>query len=81
MSLGCSDGSSLTTARAFVFMYSAMPPSAFRPGNEAFAQCESLPRRHSVHSPHVTSGCMMTVSPTATFETADPTAWTQPEFS
>ena len=29
----------------------------------AFSQCESCPARHGRHSPQVTSGCMITVSP------------------
>jgi hypothetical protein len=57
------------------------PPSASMPGNAPLAQCMSLPARHARQNPHLTSGWTITVSPTATFSTAGPTACTQPAFS
>ena len=51
------------------------------PGNEPFSQCMSSPKRHARHSPQVMNGCTMTVSPTSTFVTAEPTSWIQPAFS
>ena len=81
MSFGCSDGSSLTTARALVFSSSAKPPSTEMPGKRLFSQCTSSPARHARHRPQVTSGWTMTVSPTSTFETAEPISCTQPAFS
>ena len=72
MSLGWREASSLTTARALVLRNSAIPPSELRPGKLEFEQCESCPARQAGHSPHVTRGCMITVSPTLTLETALP---------
>ena len=46
-----------------------------------FAQCMSLPARQARHSPQVGVGCRITVSPTATLVTAEPTSCTQPAFS
>ena len=80
-SLGWVLGSSLTQHRAEVSRYSAMPPSWDRPGNELFSQCMSSPARQAWHSPQVGVGCRMTVSPTATLVTAEPTSATQPAFS
>ena len=74
-------GSSFTQARALVSRYSAMPPSVDRPGNEEFSQCMSSPARQAWHRPQVGVGCRMTVSPTATLLTAEPTSCTQPAFS
>jgi NAD+-dependent secondary alcohol dehydrogenase Adh1 len=59
----------------------AIPPSRDRPGNEAFSQCMSSPARQAWHRPSVGVGCRMTVSPTATLVTAEPTWCTQPAFS
>ena len=81
MSLGSSPGSSLTTDRADVCRKSAKPPSRLIPGNDPFTQCMSSPERQAAHSPQVMNGCTMTVSPTSTFVTPDPTSWTQPAFS
>jgi hypothetical protein len=78
---GSSDGSSLTTERALVCRYSAKPPSRSMPGNDPLTQCMSSPRRHARHSPQEMNGCTMTVSPTATFVTPEPTSCTQPAFS
>jgi hypothetical protein len=72
---------SLTTLRADVFRYSAYPPSVLIPGNWLDSQCTSSPDRQARHSPHVMSGCTITLSPSATFVTAAPTASTQPAFS
>ena len=58
-----------------------MPPSRDRPGNSLFSQCMSSPARQARHSPQVGVGCRMTVSPTATLVTAEPTWCTQPAFS
>ena len=58
-----------------------MPPSRDRPGKELLMQCMSSPARQARHRPQVGVGCRMTVSPTATLLTAEPTAWTQPAFS
>ena len=80
-SFGCVDGSSLTQARADVSRYSAIPPSLSSPGNSLSLQCMSCPARQARHSPHVGVGCRITVSPTATFVTAEPTSCTQPAFS
>ena len=41
----------------------------------------SCPARQARHSPQVGVGCRITVSPTATFVTAEPTSCTQPAFS
>ena len=46
-----------------------------------FSQCMSSPARQAWHSPQVGVGCRMTVSPTATLVTAEPTSCTQPAFS
>ena len=81
MSLGSSDGSSLTTERAPVLIRSAKPPSTEMPGKVLFSQCTSSPARQARHSPQVTSGCRMTVSPTSTLLTSEPISWTQPAFS
>ena len=81
MSAGRSAGSTFSSARSPVRMYSAKPPSADRPGLYARSQCASSPRRHGRQSPHVTNECAMTVSPTATDVTADPISWTHPAFS
>jgi hypothetical protein len=78
---GFSVGSSLTTERALVRRKSAKPPSRLMPGNEPWAQCMSSPRRHARHSPQVMNGCTITVSPTSTLVTPEPTSWTQPAFS
>ena len=51
------------------------------PGNWLFSQCMSSPARQARHSPQVISGCRITVSPTATLVTAEPTSCTQPAFS
>ena len=51
MSVGCSDGSSLTTERALVSRNSAKPPSRLMPGNEPFTQCMSSPARHGAAQP------------------------------
>src|ERR1700677_1918166 len=80
-SAGLVAGLSLMHARAEVSRYSAIPPSVDSPGNELLMQCMSSPARQAWHSPQVGVGCRMTVSPTATFVTADPTAETQPAFS
>ena len=80
-SCGLVCGSSLTQARAEVSRYSAMPPSVDRPGNVLLMQCMSSPARQAWHSPQVGVGCRMTVSPTATLVTAEPTSCTQPAFS
>ena len=74
-------GSSLMQARAEVSRYSAIPPSRDRPGNSLFTQCMSSPARQARHSPQVGVGCRITVSPTATLVTAEPTSCTQPAFS
>ena len=59
-----------------------MPPSLpSSPGNVLLLQCMSCPARHARHSPQVGVGCRITVSPTATFVTAEPTSCTQPAFS
>ena len=68
-------------ARAEVSRYSAMPPSVDRPGNVLLMQCMSSPARQAWHSPQVGVGCRITVSPTATLVTAEPTSDTQPAFS
>ena len=81
MSAGRSEGSSLTTDRALVSRKSAKPPSRLMPGNEPFSQCMSSPERQARHSPQVMNGCTMTVSPTSTFVTPEPTSWIQPAFS
>ena len=81
MSLGSSTGSSFTTERAVVLRKSAKPPSTEMPGNELFSQWTSSPARQARHSPQVISGCRITVSPTATFVTAEPISCTQPAFS
>jgi hypothetical protein len=81
MSFGSSVGSSLTTDRADVSRKSAKPPSTLIPGNLPSAQCMSSPARHARHSPQVMSGWTMTVSPTSTLVTAEPTSCTQPAFS
>ena len=44
-------------------------------------QCMSWPARQARHSPQVGVGCRMTVSPTCTLVTAEPTSCTQPAFS
>ena len=80
-SCGRVSGLSLMQARAEVSMYSAMPPSLDSPGNSLFSQCMSSPARQAWHSPSVGVGCRMTVSPTATLVTAEPTSCTQPAFS
>ena len=54
---------------------------AVMPGNEPFSQCMSSPARQARHSPQVMNGCTMTVSPTSTFVTPEPTSWIQPAFS
>ncbi len=41
----------------------------------------SSPARQARHSPQVGVGCRITVSPTATLVTAEPTSCTQPAFS
>ncbi len=74
-------GSSLTQARAEVSRSSAIPPSLSSPGNRLWLQCMSCPARHARQRPQVGVGCRMTVSPTATLVTADPTSCTQPAFS
>jgi hypothetical protein len=74
-------GSSLTHARADVSRYSAIPPSCDRPGKLLLTQCMSWPARQAWHSPQVGVGCRITVSPTATLVTAEPTSWIQPAFS
>ena len=79
--VGCSDGSSLTTERALVCRYSANPPSRLMPGNDPLTQCMSSPRRHGRHSPHEMNGWTITVSPTSTLVTPEPTSSTQPAFS
>src|SRR5215208_4958744 len=81
MSFGSRMGSSLTTARALVFKRSAKPPSREMPVNSPFSQCMSSPARHARHRPQVMSGWQITVSPTSTLVTAEPTSSTQPEFS
>ena len=58
-----------------------MPPSVDRPGKVLFSQCMSSPARQAWHRPHVGVGCRITVSPTATLVTAEPTSLTQPAFS
>ena len=70
MSVGSSDGSSLTTERALVSRKSAKPPSRSMPGNEPLRQCMSSPARHGRQSPQEMNGWTMTVSPTSTFVTA-----------
>src|SRR5690348_17379223 len=80
-SLGWVLGSSFTHALAEVSRYSAIPPSESSPGNVLLAQCMSLPARQARHSPQVGVGCRITVSPTATLLTAEPTSCTQPAFS
>ena len=80
-SFGWVCGSSFTQARAEVSRYSAIPPSLSRPGNEPLMQCMSSPARQARHSPQVGVGCRITVSPTATLVTAEPTSCTQPAFS
>jgi len=72
-SFGWVCGSSLTQALAEVSRYSAMPPSVDRPGQLLAMQCMSSPARQARQSPQVGVGCRMTVSPTATFVTAEPT--------
>ena len=79
--VGSSDGSSLTTERALVCSSSAKPPSRSMPGKEPLTQCMSSPRRQGRHSPQEMNGCTITVSPTSTFVTPEPTSWTQPAFS
>ena len=76
-------GSSFTQARAEVSRYSAIPPSLpSRPGEACSSlQCMSCPARQARHSPQVGVGCRITVSPTATLVTAEPTSCTQPAFS
>ena len=81
MSFGSSPGPSFTTDRAEVNRKSANPPSRLIPGNEPFKQCMSSPRRHGPHSPQVMYGWTITVSPTSTLVTAEPTSWIQPAFS
>ena len=72
----------LTHARAEVRKYSAIPPSLrSRPGKKPFEQCMSCPARHARQRPQLGAGCRMTVSPTATFVTAEPISCTQPAFS
>ena len=71
----------LTTLRADVLRYSAYPPSVSMPGNWLFSQCTSSPERQARHRPQVISGCTITLSPSATLVTAEPTACTQPAFS
>ncbi len=51
------------------------------PGNWLFSQCTSSPERQARHSPQVISGCTITLSPSTTLVTAEPTACTQPAFS
>src|SRR3954454_3461042 len=80
-SSGLVAGSSLMQARAEVSRYSAMPPSVLMPGNAEFSQCMSLPARQAWQSPQVGVGWRMTVSPTSTLDTAEPTSCTQPAFS
>ena len=81
-SFGSVDGSSLTQARAEVSRNSAIPPSMpSRPGKVLLMQCMSCPARQARHSPQVGVGCRITVSPTATFVTAEPISCTQPAFS
>ena len=41
----------------------------------------SSPARHARHKPQVISGWQITVSPTSTLVTAEPTSSTHPEFS
>src|SRR6202035_5602604 len=74
-------GSSFTQARAEVSRYSAIPPSVERPGNVEFSQCMSSPAQQARHRAQVGVGCRITVSPTATLVTAEPTSCTQPAFS
>jgi hypothetical protein len=81
MSFGSSPCPSLTTDRALVCRYSANPPSRPIPGKLPFAQCMSSPSRHARHNPHVMNGCTITVSPTATLVTPEPTSSIQPAFS
>ena len=78
---GSSESSSLTTLRAEVRRYSAYPPWVSMPGNALVSQCTSSPDRQARHSPHVISGCTITLSPSRTLVTAEPTASTQPAFS
>jgi len=81
-SFGSVDESSFTQARAEVSRYSAMPPSVpSSPGKMLSVQCMSWPARQARHSPQVGVGCRITVSPTATLVTAEPTSCTQPAFS
>ena len=80
-SLGWVAGSSLTHARSAVSRNSAMPPSPDSPGNVLLRQCMSSPARQARQSPQVGVGCRITVSPTATLDTAEPTSCTQPAFS
>ena len=61
--------------------YSAYPPLVSMPGNALASQCTSSPERQARHSPQVISGCTITLSPSATLVTAEPTACTQPAFS
>ena len=75
------DGSSFTTERALVNRKSAKPPSRLIPGKDPVAQCMSSPRRHAWHSPQEMNGCTITVSPTSTLVTPEPTSWIQPAFS
>ncbi len=70
-----------TTLRAESCRYSAYPPSVLMPGNGLFSQCTSSPERQARHSPQVMSGWTITLSPSATLVTAEPTACTQPAFS
>ena len=78
---GSSESSIFTTLRADVLRYSAYPPLVSMPGNALASQCTSSPERQARHSPHVISGCTMTLSPSRTLVTAGPMAWTQPAFS
>ena len=78
---GSSEGSSLTTERALVNRNSAKPPSRLIPGNEPFRQCMSSPRLQARHRPQEMKGWTITVSPTSTFVTPEPTSWIQPAFS
>ena len=58
-----------------------MPPSVLRPGKKLLAQCMSSPARQERQKPQVAWGWRMTVSPGATWVTAEPTSCTQPAFS
>ena len=57
------------------------PAVAVEPGEHALAAMHVSPARQARHSPQVGVGCRITVSPTATFVTAEPTSCTQPAFS